>query len=83
VPRFNSGDHVFSTTFGKSPVRGFSALKRRLPALDGEWVIHDIRRSVRTNLSALPGITDFRAPRTMTSFWSDRTPVRRDGDFRS
>jgi integrase len=54
LPHFDSGDFVFSTTFGKRPVSGWGAVKRRLPALEGAWVLHDIRRSMRTGLSALP-----------------------------
>src|SRR5262249_15194274 len=62
LPRFKKGDHLFSTTFGAKPVNGFSKAKARLDgAMAAElghepeaFVIHDIRRSVRTNLSALP-----------------------------
>jgi integrase len=72
LPRFEEGDHLFSTTFGRRPVSGFSKAKRRLDGRMGRsrealsriggrdlgpvppWVIHDIRRTVRTNLSALP-----------------------------
>ena len=73
APRFNKGEHLFSTTFGVKPVSGFSKAKRRLDGLmlaelraaaerRGEdpakvklpdWCIHDIRRTVRTGLSAL------------------------------
>ena len=74
LPRFKKGNHLFSTTFGKKPVNGFSKAKERLDRrmlrswraiarLRGEgrrtaqikpWVIHDIRRTMRTGLSALP-----------------------------
>jgi integrase len=70
LPRFKGGDHLFSTTFGKKPVNGFSKAKqlldrRMLAALrEGAehpaeielppFVIHDIRRTMRTGLSALP-----------------------------
>jgi integrase len=58
LPHFKSGDYVFTTTFGKVPASGFSSNKMRLDKLlagkmAGPWVLHDIRRSVRTNLSAL------------------------------
>ena len=61
LPRFTRGDHLFSTTFGKKPVSGFSKAKARLDAMMTEelgnspvpWVIHDIRRTVRTRLAAL------------------------------
>lgn len=71
LPRFNSGDYVFSTTFGKLPVNGFSKAKTRLDAAmlkslrEGDakaklpdFVIHDLRRTVRTGLSAIPSISD-------------------------
>jgi integrase len=67
LPRFQSGDHLFSTTFGQKPVNGFSKAKAALdkamlanlrkvnPKAElPPFVIHDIRRSVRTGLSALP-----------------------------
>jgi integrase len=62
LPRFGAGDYLFSTTLGKKPINGFSKPKRRLDAAMaaelGQEVapfkIHDIRRSVRTHLSALP-----------------------------
>lgn len=73
LPFFAKGDHLFSTTFGKVPVSGFSKAKdrldryilRTLKALArtrGEdaggielagYVIHDVRRTVRTRLSSL------------------------------
>jgi integrase len=74
LPRFKGGDYLFSTTFGKKPVHGFSRAKhdldghmrrswRALGRLRHEdrrhkeitpFVIHDIRRTMRTGLSALP-----------------------------
>jgi integrase len=70
LPRFKKGDHLFSTTFGAKPVNGFSKAKELLDqkmladlrkgADDLErvglepFVIHDIRRTMRTGLSALP-----------------------------
>ena len=71
VPRYKKGDHLFSTTFGKKPVNGFSkakalfdkkifaALRKNNPkAKLPEFVIHDIRRTVRTGLSSIPNISD-------------------------
>jgi integrase len=61
MPRF-TGPFVFSTTYGKRPISGFAkikqALDRRIANLNnGEpiagWRLHDLRRSMRTNLSAL------------------------------
>jgi integrase len=62
LPRFKHGDYVFSTAFGAKPVGGFSACKRRLDRLMGTaltepFTLHDIRRTMRTHLSALP-VTD-------------------------
>jgi integrase len=61
LPRFNSGDFLFSADWGKRPVRGLSKPKQRLDARMeaalgtlAAWRVHDIRRSVRTQLSALP-----------------------------
>jgi integrase len=70
LPRFKKGDHLFSTTFGAKPVNGFSKAKelldkRMLAELRQgadepdevelePFVIHDIRRTMRTGLSALP-----------------------------
>ena len=62
--------YVFSTTAGKAPISGFSkakvaldrllaemrakaALEREQAAVTG-WVFHDLRRTMRTNLSGLP-----------------------------
>ena len=65
LPRFNSGDFLFSTTGGQKPVSGFSKAKVRLDALMRmdleahgkpfeDFVLHDIRRTCRTRFSALP-----------------------------
>jgi integrase len=59
LPRFNRGDHLFSTTSGEKPVSGFANAKVRLDKLVGDippFVFHDVRRSVRTNLSAIKQI---------------------------
>jgi integrase len=61
MPRF-AGPFVFSTTYGKRPISGFAKIKQTLDhriakANDGKpiagWRLHDLRRSMRTNLSAL------------------------------
>lgn len=47
---------LFSTTGGRKPVNGFSKAKRRIDRMMGEvprFVLHDIRRTVRTRLSQL------------------------------
>lgn len=62
VPRFASGDFLFSTTAGAKSVDGFSKGKLRLDGamqtLLGDtalepFVIHDIRRTMRSRLSEL------------------------------
>jgi integrase len=62
LPRFKHGDYLFSTDFGAAPINGLSKSKARLDRLmreelDGAelppFVIHDIRRTVRTRLSEL------------------------------
>jgi integrase len=57
LPRFKSGEHLFSTSSGATPVNGFAKCKERLDQLTGAfdepWVFHDIRRTVRTNLGAI------------------------------
>jgi integrase len=56
LPRFISGENVFTTANGTKPVNGFSKAKARMDKLTGVagWVIHDLRRTMRTHLSALP-----------------------------
>jgi integrase len=61
LPRFESGKFLFSYTFGRGPINSFSKAKEKVDSLMGKelptigpWVFHDIRRTVRTHLSALP-----------------------------
>jgi integrase len=61
LPRFKQGEHLFSTTYGELAINGFSKQKRRLDELMAERLgtveefrFHDIRRTMRTGLSALP-----------------------------
>jgi integrase len=67
LPRFKKGDYVFSTRFGAIPVNGFSKSKTILDKAilselradnpDAElppFVTHDLRRTMRTHLAALP-----------------------------
>lgn len=62
LPCFDKGDNLFSSTFGVTHVAGFAKAKARLDRLVAEemqeappaFVIHDLRRTVRTGLSALP-----------------------------
>jgi integrase len=55
LPRFTAGDFVFTTTAGAKPINGFSKAKTRIDRLSqvSGWKIHDLRRSMRTHLSAL------------------------------
>ena len=56
LPRFTAGDRVFTTTDGAKSVNGFSKAKLRMDELSGVvgWKFHDLRRTMRTHLSALP-----------------------------
>ena len=56
LPRFTAGDFVFSTTDGAKAVNGFSKAKARMDKLSSvtDWKFHDLRRTMRTHLSALP-----------------------------
>jgi integrase len=59
LPRFSFGDFVFSTTGGRRPVGAISQAKARLDCKIAEageippWRVHDLRRTMRSNLSAL------------------------------
>jgi integrase len=55
LPRW-TGDCLFSITGGATPIGGFSKPKTRIDKFSGvsNWVIHDLRRTMRTHLSALP-----------------------------
>jgi integrase len=52
------GDFVFTTTGGARPISGFSKMKLRIDAATKEpiapWRFHDLRRTMRTGLGALP-----------------------------
>jgi integrase len=53
--RVEGCDYVFSTT-GRTPVSGWSKLKRRLDAAmrpTAPWVLHDLRRTVATGMAEL------------------------------
>ncbi len=56
LPRFTAGDHIFTTTAGAKAVNGFSKAKQRIDTLSNVtgWKFHDLRRTMRTHLSALP-----------------------------
>jgi integrase len=76
LPRFKRG-HVFTTTAGARPVSGFSKMKARLDAAVSEerkkdgrepmsaWVLHDLRRTVRTRLVSDCGVDAFIAERVI------------------
>ncbi|MFZ3327922.1 MAG: integrase arm-type DNA-binding domain-containing protein [Methylocella sp.] len=57
LPRWH-GDFVFTTTGGARPISGFSKMKLRINAAMKEpiapWRFHDLRRTMRTGLGALP-----------------------------
>jgi integrase len=54
MPKF-SGDFLLTTTGGTRPIGAFAEIKTAIDEASGVtgWVFHDIRRSVRTRLSAL------------------------------
>lgn len=56
TPRFFNSDYVFTTT-GKTPVSGFGRVKDRLdkalPEGTQPWIIHDLRRTMSTNMAML------------------------------
>jgi integrase len=56
LPRFKSGDFLFSSTSGRTPINGFSKAKDafdKIAKVEG-WTIHDLRRSMRSRLATLP-----------------------------
>jgi len=55
LPRW-TGRFVFTTTTGATSIAGFAKAKARIDKRSGVagWVIHDVRRTMRTHLSALP-----------------------------
>lgn len=56
LPRLGGGGFVFTTMAGAKPVNGFSKAKVRIDKVSdvADWKIHDLRRTMRTHLSALP-----------------------------
>ena len=54
LPEFK-GPFVFTTTSGARPISGFAKMKARLDkqCKIAPWRLHDLRRTMRTNLSAL------------------------------
>ncbi len=55
LPRWH-GKYVFSAQEGRRPIAGFANIKRRIDArMPGvaDWTFHDLRRTMRTGLSAL------------------------------
>ena len=61
MPRWQKGDYLFSTRDGHIPIDGFRKAKPQLDELVAKelghqpepWVLHDLRRTVRTRLSQL------------------------------
>jgi integrase len=55
LPQHN-GPYPFSFSGGNSPVNSWSKAKKRIDELSGVsgWVFHDLRRTVRTRISAIP-----------------------------
>jgi integrase len=60
LPRFERGDCLFSVN-GTKPVNGFAKVKSALDRamkVEQPFCTHDLRRTMRTGLSAIPGISD-------------------------
>jgi integrase len=55
LPHFTKGEHLFTTTCGEKPITAISDGKARIDKLMASppWVVHDIRRTVRTRLASL------------------------------
>jgi integrase len=60
LPRFTGGDFLFSYQHGRAPVASFDRAKAKLDRAMSErlpnikpWVVHDLRRTVRTRLASL------------------------------
>jgi integrase len=61
LPRFQGNDFLFSNSFGKAPVGSLGKAKPKLDQLMAEelgrapepWVVHDLRRAVRSRLASL------------------------------
>jgi integrase len=73
LPRFTKGDYVFTASDGERPVSGFGRIKDRIDALmgtDKPWVVHDLRRVVRTGLASLH-VSDIVAERVLGHGHSD------------
>lgn len=52
----NNGPFVFSRSGGQKPANYWSKAKRQIDKLSGvrDWIAHDLRRTVRTRISAIP-----------------------------
>ncbi len=56
---WDKGDFVFTTSRGEKPINGWGKTKAIIDRILGDevkaaWVFHDLRRTMRTHLSALP-----------------------------
>jgi integrase len=77
LPRFERGSYIFTTTAGARPVSGLSKMKARLDAVIAKrredrradpmlaWVLHDLRRTVRTRLVSDLNVEAFTAERVI------------------
>ena len=56
MPVHRGGPYVFSACAGRKPVTSWSMAKTRFDELSGVtgWRYHDLRRMVRTRISAIP-----------------------------
>jgi integrase len=76
LPKF-SGEYMFTTTGGRRPIGGFSKMKAQLDRTVAEqrkkdgtkpmppWVLHDLRRTLRTRLTSDLDVDAFTAERVL------------------
>jgi len=56
LPRYDSGEYVFTNTAGARSISGFSKMKRRIDGIADigvPWTFHDLRRTVATEMAGL------------------------------
>lgn len=90
LPRFKGGGYLFSAKSGQSLVNGDRRAKERIDEPNGPFEkprpLHDLRRTMRTGLSALPIPENVRqlmiahAQPNVKKAWT-RTPIWRKGGW--
>lgn len=77
LPVFVSGTYLFSTRGGATPISGFSKAKKALDEISKveNWRMHDIRRSVGTNMTEHLGVSEFIVGRVLNHAQSGVTSI--------